>query len=163
VIGPAAELYVHAIAIEREAAERYREFAERMADLDNPAVAQLFGRLAEAEAKHLEALLRRTSGLPLPDPGSDHRWLQQGSRAPETAARELVFRLMTERDALAIALQAEKRARAFFEHAARAGSDAELRALAREMADEEAEHIVLIERLLARTPSRQVDWEAAFG
>ena len=37
MIRSAPELYAHAIAIEREAAGRYAELAERMADLGNPA------------------------------------------------------------------------------------------------------------------------------
>ena len=39
-----AELYVHAIAMEREAAERYAEFARHMADEGNDAV-DLFRRV----------------------------------------------------------------------------------------------------------------------
>ena len=98
-IHSAAELYAHAIAIEREAAERYSEFAERMADLGNDALAELFDRLAGFEAEHLETLLRRTDGVELPAPvAGAYKWLDAG--APETAARELIFRLMTPRHAL---------------------------------------------------------------
>jgi rubrerythrin len=161
MIATAAELYVHAIAIEREAKARYAEFAEHMAELDSHAVAALFRLLASEEDRHLQVLLRRTEGVKLPGLDADHGWLREGA-APETAARELVFRLMTERDALRIALRAEKGARAFFEHAARVANDPAVRALAREMAAEEAGHMLLIERLLERTPARQVDWEAAF-
>jgi rubrerythrin len=57
---------------------------------------------------------------------------------------------MTQRQALAIALQAEKSARAFFEQAARVAPDAATRALAEEMAAEEAHHAVLIERMLSQ-------------
>lgn len=161
MIESAAELYVHAIAIEREAAERYAEFAQHMADRGNPTLAALFRLLGDAEAKHLEALKRRTEGVELPELCSDYRWLDQG--APETVARELVFRLMTQRDALEIALRAEKRARAFFEHARRVADDPAVSALAREMAAEEAEHVALIERMLNRTPGRDVDWESIFA
>lgn len=151
-----AELYVHAIAIEREAAERYAELAERMADLGNEEVAALFGFLARAEARHLAELRRRTDGVALPALCADYSWLHDG--APETVARELVFRLMTQRDALQIALLAEKRARAFFEHAVRIADDPAVRALAREMAAEEAEHIALVQELLARTPAPLASW-----
>ena len=67
MIESAAALYVHAIAIEREAAERYTEFAARMADQGNAQVAAIFGKLAGFEAGHLEALKRRTAGVALPD------------------------------------------------------------------------------------------------
>lgn len=157
----AAELYVHAIAIEREAAERYAEFAQRMADEGNHAVAALFRMLSTFEARHFDELKRRTAGIELPPLTSDYSW--RDNRAPETAARELVFRLMTQRQALCIALDAEKRARAFFEHACRNATHPAARALAKEMAMEEAEHVVLIERMLQRTPEPDVDWASAFG
>ena len=156
-----AELYAHAIAIEREAAERYAELAERMADLGDDAVAEIFGRLAGFEAEHLEALLRRTEGIALPQfSRNEYRWLDAG--APETAARELVFRLITPRQALAIALRAEQRAQAFFERVLISADDPALRALAREMALEEQEHAGMIERLLERTPEPWVDWASVY-
>jgi rubrerythrin len=161
MIRTAAELYAHAIAIEREAAERYAELAVRMADLGNPAVAGLFRRLAGFEAEHLQTLLNRTNGVELPGLSSaEYRWLDAG--APETAARELVFRLMTPRHALAIALGAEQRAQEFFEQVFATAPDPALRALAQEMAVEEREHVRLVEGMLARTPDPNVDWAGLF-
>jgi len=160
-IGSPAELYAHAIAIEREAAERYAELATHMADLGNQAVAELFGRLAGLEAEHLETLLRRTDGVSVPQvAAAAYRWLDAG--APETAARDLVFRLMTPRNALEVALGAEQRAQEFFEHVFATAADPALRALAQEMAAEEREHVLLVEELLARTPDPNVDWAALF-
>ena len=158
-IKSAPELYLHAIAIEREAAERYSEFAERMADFGNDAVAGLFARLARFEAEHLETLQNRTEGVELPRLAiNQYRWLDAG--VPETAARELIFRLMTPRHALGIALAAERRAQAFFEHVILTADDPALRALAKEMAMEEREHVALVERMLERTPDPNIDWEA---
>lgn len=160
-IGSPAELYAHAIAIEREAAERYAELAERMADLGNDAAAEVFGTLAALEAEHLATLLRRTEGVAVPAlSGQEYRWLDAG--APETAARELVFRLLTPHQALAVALEAEKRAQAFFEQVMLRAQDPGLRALAREMAAEEQDHIAMVERLLARTPQPGLDSQALF-
>jgi rubrerythrin len=160
-IRSAQELYAHSIAIEREAAERYAEFAERMADLGNTAVAEVFVMLASVEAQHLRQLQRRTEGVALPRlDAHSYRWLDAG--APKAVARELVFRLMTPRNALVIALGAEKRAQAFFEHVLMTAADAALRELACEMAADEAEHVALIERLLARTPDPLVDWATVY-
>ena len=160
-IRSAAELYAHAIAVEREASERYAEFAQRMNDLGDEAVAAVFGRLARLEEEHLRALERRTAGLALPRLDThEYRWLDAG--APETAARELVYRLMTPHAALAIALGAEKRAHAFFEHVLAAAQDPALRALAREMAADEREHVAMIEQLLERTPEALVDWASVY-
>jgi len=149
-IRSAPELYAHAIAIEREAAERYVELAARMADEGRDELAAVFDRLARMEAEHLDALERRTEDVALPEIAPEqYQWLDAG--APETAARELIFRLMTPRQALAIALRGEQRAQAFFERVFTTADDPALRALAREMAAEEQEHVVLIESLLAST------------
>jgi rubrerythrin len=152
-IESAAELYAHAIAIEREAAERYAEFAERMADEGRDELAEVFAGLALTEAEHLEVLERRTDGVALPDLKTyQYKWLDTG--IPEVPARELVMRLMTPRQALAIALQAEQRAYAFFEHACITATDPALRVLAREMAAEEREHVALLAQLIEAIPAK---------
>ena len=151
-IGSVAELYAHAIAIEREAAATYGEFAERMADEGREELAAVFSMLAGAEAEHLETLERRTDGIELPALRThEYKWLDAG--IPEVPARELVMRLMTPRQALAIALHAEHRAYAFFEHASWTAADPGVRALAREMAGEEREHIETLACLLEATPA----------
>lgn len=127
----AAEVYVHAIATEGEAARRYAELAERMAQQGQSAAAALFRALAEADARHLAALRRASAGLELPDLTADHSWRMEGP------------------DALQIALRAETAARAFFEQAARTAPDPESRALAAEMAAEESAHAALIAQIAA--------------
>lgn len=160
-IQSAPELYAHAIAIEREAAERYAELAQHMADRGSDAVAEVFSMLARLEAEHLGALQRKTEGVALPQIATaQYQWLDAG--APETAAREWLFRLMTPGQALLIALEAEKRAQAFFERVFLTCDDPALRALAREMALEEAEHIAMVERLIERTPDPVVDWASIY-
>ena len=152
----APELYAHAIAIEREAAQRYAEFAERMDDEGREDLARVFGMLAATEAEHLDALERRTAGIELPAVATgEYSWIYGG--APETAARELVYRLMTPRQALSIALDAERRAQAFFEQICWTAADPALRALAREMAAEEREHVALIGAMLDDIPDRSLD------
>ncbi len=123
-----AELYVHAIATEREAARRYAEFAERMVQRDERAAA-LFRALAQAEALRLADLTRESAGLELPDLSADHTWRMDG------------------RDPFDIALRAEKAARAFFEQAARIAPDPAGRALALEMAAQESAHAALLGRM----------------
>ena len=156
------ELYAHALANEREAAERYAEFAQRMSDLGDDNVAALFRQLAVFEAEHLDTLEARTAGLDLPRiaPG-EYAWLDAG--APETAARELVFRLLTPRQALAIALDAERRAQQFFADVRATATDPALRALAQEMAAEEQGHIAMVAQAIERTPEGRVDWSTVFG
>ena len=156
------ELYAHAIAFERKAAERYAEPAERMQDEGREELARLFGLLARAEMAHLETLEQRTAGLQLPAIAGDrYKWLDAG--APETVARELILRLMTSRHALTIALQAERRALAFFLHAAWTTSDPGVRALANEMAADEREHVELLAKMLGELPQGSLDTTLIFA
>ena len=161
-IESAPELYAHAIAIEREAAQRYGEFAERMDDEGREELADVFGLLARVEAEHLQTLLARTEDIALPAIAEDrYKWLDSG--APETPARELVYRLMTPRHALAIALHAERRAQAFFDHVYWTSSDPALRALAKEMAAEEREHVSMVSKMLGDTPEPTLDTTLIFS
>ena len=127
-----AEILVHAIAVEREAARRYTELARQLAERKHPAAA-LFAELARQDERHLERLEAKSAGVALPDLGADHSWRE----APP----------------LASALQAETDARAFFEQAGRVAPDPLARSLAEEMAAEESEHIARIQALLSRGSS----------
>jgi rubrerythrin len=132
-----------------------------MADEGREDLARLFDLLAREEAEHLEALERRTDGFALPAISAGrYKWLDAG--APETAARELVYRLMTPRQALAIALNAEQRAQAFFEYVYWTSADPALRALAKEMTEEEREHVAIVGRMLSDTPESGLDTTLIF-
>ena len=155
---PIDEFQAHALAIEREAAARYREFAARMSDRDQPALAELFERLARMEQAHAAALEQRFGAAPASDAiPSEYRWLD--ADAPETAAHDWVFRLLTPHDALRIALAGEQRARDFFQRVADGTTNPELQALAQDMANEEIEHAERLERALAHVPDPNIDWE----
>ncbi|OGA15815.1 MAG: hypothetical protein A3I63_08965 [Betaproteobacteria bacterium RIFCSPLOWO2_02_FULL_66_14] len=160
-ISTAEELLAHAIEIEREAAARYLELGEHMRDLGNGAVAELFLRLAATERKHQCELESRAQGLRLPRiaPG-EYAWLDVA--APETAAHDLVLKLITPHDALLIALQAEQRALAFFEAARAQATDPALAAMATELAAEEGVHVAWVKSALRRTPDPVIDWDAVF-
>jgi len=150
-IGSLAMLYAHALAIEHEAEASYRELAARMADFGNDTVADLFHRLAEFEGEHAFHLAKRCVGIEIPllAPG-EYAWLDCGAPVPE--ARAFVYRMMTPRLALEIALRAEEQARAFFEHIRYESLDAGIRELATEFTLDEASHIAWVKDALARLP-----------
>lgn len=164
-IRTSAGLYAHALAMEEEAAHRYVDLALRMRDEGHPPLAELFWRLGRMEGEHYAELLRRADrervALP-PVRAGEHRWIDP---APQAAARELVFRLLTPRRALALALDAEKRARDFFYRAASLAPEAAIRERARALAAEESEHIALLLRALQGAPADPAaasDWDRLF-
>ena len=145
------EFYAHAIAIEREAARRYREFEEHFADRGEDVLAGLCGNLAALEGEHLEILLKASAGLTLPAiEAAGHQWLESGE--PQAAARELFYRVVGRRQLLEIALQSECNALGFFEWVAQTTPDASVRSLARDMAVEEMEHVDWVRNALEYKP-----------
>lgn len=157
-IATVEEFYAHALAIEREAADRYVEFEEYFAGRGEDVLAGLCRNLASAEQQHFEELARACEHLALPAiAAANYRWLEAG--APETAARELLYRVATPRQLLEIALAAEVRAGAFFVWVARTAPSLEVRQLANIMAAEEAEHVQWVRQALEYHAPERLDWE----
>lgn len=159
-INTVPRFYAHAIAIENEAAERYREFAEHMKDLSRDTAA-LFEQLARDGFEHARGLVDRTRGVRLPQLKSGaHTWLDKGS--PLAAAHEWVFRLLSPRDALKVAMHAEQRAKRFFGHVVQTTGDAGVKALAGVFLKEEGEHIARMKRALLKVPNPVINWEKIY-
>jgi rubrerythrin len=139
-IATVEEFYAHALAIEREAAERYAEFEEHFAGRGEDVLSGLCRNLASAEREHFEELSGACGNLTLPAiAAGDYRWRDADS--PEATARELLYRVATARQLLEIALAAELRARAFFVWVARTAPSHGVQELASIMAAEELEHV----------------------
>lgn len=148
-----ASIYAHALAMEQEAISRYREFAGHTADHGNHTVAELFNRLADIGCEHAYGLAKRTLGMALPRVGpGEYAWLDRG--APVREARELVFRLMTPRHTLEIALGAEERAKLFFDLCSAATDDEDARTLATEFAREQEANVSWVREALEHCPRR---------
>jgi rubrerythrin len=150
-VGTLAECYAQALMVEREAAARCAEFAEFLEDHGELASAAVFRKLARYEQHHVNELSRRAQGFPLPELSPwEFSWLDDAP--PERVSREFVFHLMTPYHAIKIALDAEQRARAMFARVAGMTQDAEVKALAEELAAEEREHVGWLEEALAKAP-----------
>lgn len=153
------EFYAHALAIEREASERYAEFAEHFEDRGEDVLSGLCHKLAGLEQEHFRELLAACESLTLPViPSDQYRWLDTWS--PEAPARELVFRVATPRHLLEICLKAELRAREFFVWIARSSPDRSVRELVGVMAAEEMEHVEWVRQALEYHGATHADWEA---
>lgn len=159
-INTVPRFYAHAIAIEHEAAERYKEFADHMRDR-SPDACALFEELARDGFDHALQLARRAGGARLPRlrPGA-HAWLDKGT--PLMAAYEWVFRLLTPRDALKVAMHAEQRAKRFFGHVVQTTGDDGVRALASVFLREEGEHVARMKRACRGLPSPVIGWEDVY-
>lgn len=148
-----ADCFAHALTVEREAVQRYNQFADYLEDHGNEATAALLRQLARFESEHAYALARKASDFHLPSLQAHiHSWLDDGP--PGSAAHEIIFHFMTPHDALKIALRAEQRAKEFFEHIASETDDPGVKRLAGEMTGEEGLHIRFIEEALAKAPRR---------
>jgi len=147
----------HAMAMEQEAADRYDELADTMEVHNNREVAELFRQMAKYSRLHGASVAQRASSHDLPRLKSwQYRWNM--AEPPEVGEVEGGHYLMTPYHALVFALENEKRGHQYYALQATDTDDAEVRAMAAEMADEEAEHVAELEAWIARTPKPAADW-----
>ena len=149
--------YAHALAIEHEAVQCYEEFRAYFKDRGEEVLAALCEQMAAEERKHHGKLLRATRGMELPViDARKYRWIDDA--APEAPPREAFYRVSTPQQVLEIALAGEVAARRFFRWVTRTSRDPGVRAVARSLASEEANHArCVLDALQYRDPS--LDWE----
>lgn len=153
-----AELLAHSHALESEAAERYEELANQMDHHNNPELAELFRKMAAIEAKHIAKVDEMAEEVELPRMAAwDYRWLDP--EGPETTPIGRAHYRMTPHHALLLMLQNEERAVAFFANVAQRTNDAQVRAMAAELAEEEREHVALLKDWIVRYPEPSDGWE----
>jgi len=141
----------YSVALEEEAAERHDELADMMDVHNNPEVAETFRKLAHYSRLHAQEIRDHSKGhnLPVIAPW-DFGW--ESMEGPETADISDVSYLMTTAQALKIAMGNEQRAHDFYFEISKDSPNANVRALAAEFADEEKEHLVLLEKWLENHP-----------
>ncbi len=154
----AEELLAYALVIEQEAAEGYAELADQMEVHNNREVAGLFQKLASIEAKHMANVESLSEGRSLPKISIwDMPW--QGPESPEMPARDEAHYLMTPHHALSLALSAERRAVSFFAAMVEKAEDAEVQDMARQLRDDEQQHVALLEEWIGRYPEPEKGWD----
>lgn len=149
--------YAHALAIEHEAIERYEEFRACFTRQGEEVLAALCEQMVREERAHREKLLRASRHMELPAiDAARYRWIDDAS--PEAPSHEMVDRVGTPTQLLEIALAGEIAARRFFRWVTRTSRDPGVRAVARSLAHEEAEHArCVMDALQYREPS--LEWE----
>lgn len=157
-INSVADLLAHAKAIEEEAMDRYRELATQMEIHHNQDVADLFRKMADIESLHVQKIIDRAGATDLPQIAPwDYQWLDE--EAPEAIAPTDVHYLMTPHHALKLALRAEKSSFDFFSRVVESTAPGAVQDLARELKEEEHEHIQLMEAWLAKVPEPHAEWD----
>lgn len=152
------EFLAHALVLESEVAERYEEIADSMEIHNNTEVAQLFRRLARASAKHAGEMRERAAGKVLPKIAPwDFQW--GDASGPETPSMEKTHYLMTPYQALDMARNAEIQAQNYYTSVADNTPNEDVRKLGLEFAYEEAEHVDLVNNLIARYPKPEKGWD----
>lgn len=153
-----ATFLAHALAFENEAALRYDELADTMEVHNNQDVAQLFRRMATFSRMHADAVKGRAGKVALPHfKPWEFQW--KDAEGPEVTPVERTHYLMTPYHCLQLALHNERRGRDFYQAVADAHADAEVKHLAKQMSDEEQEHVLVLEEWLSRTPEPEPDWD----
>jgi rubrerythrin len=156
-ISSVADLYAAAYQIEADAVERYQLLAEQMETHNNPELVAVFRDLARAEGIHRDEIQRLAGNL---DVVAHASRLAKSSRgdSPEQADLGAAHYMMTPWHALQLALAGEKRALAFFTAVAESAKDPEVKKMADEFVEEEAEHVNLVHRLLRKFPRPAHSW-----
>lgn len=136
--------------VEEEARERYEELTHQMELHHNPDVANFFRFMVKVESIHASKLAHRRRLLFGDAPRAVTSAMLFDVEAPEY---DEVRTGTTPREALHIALRAERKAYDFFVAALVEVKDAEVQALFTELRDDELQHAGLIERELAKLPA----------
>ncbi len=146
-----------AAVIELEAFKRYTQFAEQFGSRDPDDAGAVFQSMAFNENKHCEQLAERRIAL-------------FGDKPPKVTIDD-IFDVeapdfgaprgnMSPLKAYRVALSSEKKAFAFYDQALRDITEPDVKALFEELRDEEAEHVAMLNEIIAKLPpSAAIDLE----
>jgi len=146
-----------ATLIEVEATRRYTQFAEQLGSRTDDDAASVFQSMAINESKHGEQIAERRLALF----GNERPKVKLDDifdvEAPDVGAPS---QYMSPLKAYWVALSSEKKAFTFYDQALRYVNQPDVKALFEELRDEEAEHVQMIEDIIAKLPaSAKVDLE----
>jgi erythrin-vacuolar iron transport family protein len=146
-----------ATLIEVEAQRRYTQFAEQLGSRDTDDAGAVFESMAVNEAKHGEQLAERRLALFGNEPPKVKLDDIFDVEAPDFGAPTTN---MSPLKAYQVALSSEKKAFAFYDQALRYVNHPDVKALFEELRDEEAEHVRMLEEIIAKLPpSAAIDLE----
>ncbi len=143
-----AELCAHALELERDCEQRFREYTKQMHALGAHGIANVFEELALEEAKDVAAL-DAASGERKPTELSPWEYAWRLTYMPEGLEHRPRLVPLNAREALQLAVLAKRRAQLFYNDVADNARDSVVRGCAAEMATGEQVHLQRLQRLLA--------------
>lgn len=146
-----SRFYADALAIELEASVSYRVLAHEMRASGNARTAELFLKLAQLEAGHAGKLRKQAAAAQML-PRARERLLARKGGQTEVPNYEFLYRDVPPFHALLMALESERRAKAYFERIGASTRDPAVKKLAAEFARDEERHVAWLEKALAKEP-----------
>jgi ferredoxin/rubrerythrin len=144
----------YAVKVEQDAAIHYDQLGAAMEEVGNAEVAELFHQLADYSRLHLEEAKKRAGAIDynLHVP-ADYVWPDHAT--PERTDLWTGDPALSRLGALKAALLGERRGLEFYHSVAGFSKDPEIVEQAKEFVKEEAEHVEILERWIAREESLQ--------
>jgi len=145
-----------AIRLERDSALRYDELADAITGHGQAEVVTFFRQQALYSRRHLQQAENRIGkrdawdGVEAEKAAAPGAFAFPGGDSPEAAAIWAADAHLSVDDAMALALDAEEKGRAYYAKVAETTQDPEVRTLADTFAEEEAEHVRALRALIAR-------------
>lgn len=143
------ELCVHALLLEQGLGVRYGEYARVTRDIGAHEVSDAFAEMERLEEQESKALKAGVQGRRLPEL-SPWEYVWRLTYAPDAIESTKRVRPHDAREALQLALAAERRAESFYSDTAANARDAMVRSCAAELAEIKGHRLRQLEHLLAR-------------
>ena len=145
------DLWACALIIEKHAVENYQRLADQMESQNNVEVADFFREMSEVEVLHVKHIEKMTRDIVLPELDEGHiHWPDE--EIPDSPSEIEGHYLMSPDQALHMAIKAEKRALKFYQQIAMADISDNVRNWAKELAEEEDEHVEMLLQWLGKYP-----------
>ncbi|HUO54564.1 MAG TPA: ferritin family protein [Rhodoblastus sp.] len=149
------EFLAYSIHLEQEAADRFGELADAMETGGNHEVAQLFRQLADYSRLHLSDAKARAGFREIPKI-APMEFVWPDLESPEAAAIWGADPMLSRREALEIALSAEKAGHDYYKSVRDTTDDPEIRILAAEFVNEEMGHVAVLKKWIAAAEAGHV-------
>lgn len=148
------EFLAYSIHLEQEAAARFGELADAMESAGNRDVGKLFRRLSDYSKLHLADARARAGFREIPDIAA-REFVWPDLESPEAAAIWGADPMISRDEALQIAVAAEMAGHDYYKKVLETTDDPEIKALAKEFAAEEAEHVAELQKWIAACKAGQ--------